>query len=267
VQTLENPVLRAFLGIDPAVHGIIVNRPARSDPAYPLKEWDVITRVADTPVDDQGMILVGKHLRVALGYGVQRAARDGKVPLSIVRGGKTLQIQLPVVSERSLLIPDLTGDYPPYFIYGPLVFSKVTSSYIQAIAHNPDVMGLLAFARSPMITARGDERTPEREELVLVPSPLFPHSTSKGYSNPSGSVVYSVNGERIRSLRHLVERLRDLRDEFVTFEFDSRGGEALVFRRKEIMAATEGILSDNGVRAQGSPDMMAVWEARPAAAH
>jgi S1-C subfamily serine protease len=267
VQTLENPVLRAFLKIDPSVHGIIVNRPARADANYPLHEWDVITRVGDAAVDDQGMILVGKHLRVALGYGIQRSAHDGKVALGIVRAGRTLQIQLPVVSERALLIPDLTGDYPPYFIYGPLVFSKVTSNYIQAIAHNPDVLGLLAFAHSPMITERGEERSPEREELVLVPSALFPHSTSKGYSNPSGSVLYSVNGVRIRSLRHLVERLRDLQDEFVTFEFDSRGGEALVFRRKEVMAATDGILSDNGVRAQGSPDMMAVWEAKPAAQH
>jgi len=264
VQTLENPVLRAFLKIPASVHGIIVNRPARADAGYPLREWDIITHVAGTPVDDQGMILVGKRLRVALGYEVQRSARDGKVALTIVRGGKPMNVELPVVTQRSLLIPDLTGDYPPYFIYGPLVFSRVTSAYIQAIAHNQDVMGLLAFAHSPMVTQRGDERTPAREELVLVPSPLFPHSTSKGYSNPSGSVVYSVNGVRIRSLRHLVETLRDLRDEFVTFEFDSRGGEALVFRRQEIMAATDGILSDNGVRAQGSPDMMAVWEAPPA---
>jgi len=264
VQTLENPVLRAYLKIPASVHGIIVNRPARTDADYPLREWDIITHVAGTPVDDQGMILVGKHLRVALGYEVQRSARDGKVALTIVRGGKSMNVALPVVNQRSLLIPDLTGDYPPYFIYGPLVFSRVTSAYIQAIAHNQEVMGLLAFAHSPMVTQRGDERTPEREELVLVPSPLFPHSTSKGYSNPSGSVLYSVNGVRIRSLRHLVETLRDLRDEFVTFEFDSRGGEALVFRRQDIMSATEGILSDNGVRAQGSPDMMAVWENKPA---
>ena len=265
LQTLENPVLRARLKLDPAVHGIIVNRPARSDPEYPLREWDVITRVADTPVDDQGMILVGKHLRVALGYAVQRAARDGKVALTIVRDGRSLAVQLPVVSERALLVPELAGDYPPYFIYGPLVFSKVTSNYIQAIAHNPDILGLLAFAHSPMVTQRGDEPTPEREELVLVPSPLFPHPASTGYSNPSGSVLLSVNGVRIRSLGHLVQCLRDLRDEFVTFEFDSRGGEALVFRRKEILAATDGILSDNGVRAQGSPDMMAIWEAKAAA--
>jgi hypothetical protein len=50
----------------------------------------------------------------------------------------------------------------------------------------------------------------------------------------------------------------------VTFEFDHRGGEALVFPSKEMVAATEQILNDNGVRAQGSTDTLAVWHAKSA---
>ena len=38
--------------------------------------------------------------------------------------------------------------------------------------------------------------------------------------------------------------------------------EALVFARKEMLAATEEILTDNGVRAQGSTDTLAVWNAK-----
>ena len=30
--------------------------PDKSDAAYPLKEWDVITRIGDTPIDNQGMV-------------------------------------------------------------------------------------------------------------------------------------------------------------------------------------------------------------------
>jgi len=69
-----------------------------------------------------------------------------------------------------------------------------------------------------------------------------------------------VNGTRIKSLKHLVAVLRDLKDPFVTFEFDQRGGEALVFSRAAIMSATDDILMDNGVRAQGSPDTLGVWQ-------
>jgi hypothetical protein len=36
----------------------------------------------------------------------------------------------------------------------------------------------------------------------------------------------------------------------------------LVFPRAETVAATEDILNDNDVRAQGSPDMLKVWQAK-----
>ncbi|UUZ56632.1 hypothetical protein LP419_16970 [Massilia sp. H-1] len=42
--------------------------------------------------------------------------------------------------------------------------------------------------------------------------------------------------------------------------FDQRGGENLVLRRKDMMDATENILSDNGIRMQGSKDMMETWD-------
>jgi hypothetical protein len=37
-----------------------------------------------------------------------------------------------------------------------------------------------------------------------------------------------------------------------------------VFPRKEVLASIEDILTDNGVRSQGSPDTLAVWNAKPA---
>ena len=33
----------------------------------------------------------------------------------------------------------------------------------------------------------------------------------------------------------------------------------MVFPRAETAAATEGILSDNGIRAQASPDLLTLW--------
>jgi S1-C subfamily serine protease len=263
LQTLENPALRAFLKLDKAVEGIVVHRPFHSDASYPLKEWDVITRIAGTPIDDQGMVKLGPDLRVNFRYLLQKVANKGQVSLTIVRAGKSLQVQEPVSSVRPALIPDLNGDYPPYFVYGPLVFSKASLEFL-GLLNSVNVLHTLSFMRSPLITRRGDAPDAEHEELVLVSSPFFPHKLSQGYTNPSGGVVYSVNGTRVRSLRHLVAVLRDLKDEFVVFEFDYQGGEALVFPRKEMVAATEDILTDNGVRAQGSADTMAVWRGKPA---
>ena len=106
------------------------------------------------------------------------------------------------------------------------------------------------------------EPTSEREDLVVVSSPFFPDNIARGYSQPSGDVVKSVNDVPVRSLKHLVALLRDLKDEFVVLKFDLHGGETLVFRRADMVAQTEHILDDNGVRAQGSPDVLAVWQGK-----
>lgn len=261
LQTLENPALRAFLKADPSIQGMVVHRPFDTEPSYPLKEWDIITRIADAPIDDEGMIKLGTDLRVDFRYLIQNVAKKGKIPLTVVRAGKPLQIQLPAPTTRPLLIPSLNGEYPPYFIYGPLVFSKATLQFNGFLGSSAGVFSALGFVHSPLITRIGDPPDAEREELVIVSSPLFPHKLSKGYSNPSGGVVYSVNGIKIRSLAHLVAVLRDLKDEFVTIEFDGQGGEGIVFPRAEAVAATDEILNDNDIRAQGSPELLKIWQA------
>jgi hypothetical protein len=43
--------------------------------------------------------------------------------------------------------------------------------------------------------------------------------------------------------------------------FDGRSSEGLVFPRVKLVASTEDILTDNGVRSQGSPDMLKIWQA------
>jgi len=265
LQTLENPALRTYLKLPPSVHGIVVHRPY-AEAANPLREWDVITAIGGVPVDDQGMILVGRNLRLGLRYQVQHAARDGRIALDVMRDGKALRLEVPVPVKRPGLIEPLEGKYPSYFIYGPVVFARASIDYIASLRNNGASL-LLNLPSGPLLTQMFDPPTPEREELVVVPAPLFPHPIAKGYGNPANSVVLSINGVAVRSLAHLVALLRDLRDDYVVIAMDSkRGGEGLVLRRADVVAATEEILSDNGVRSQGSADMMAVWQGRAAAA-
>jgi len=245
---------------------MVVHRPYKTDAAYPLKEWDVLTRIGDTPIDNQGMIKLDKDLRVSFAYLVQRLANDDKVPMTLVRGGKSMQIQLPVSAEHPTLVADLRGGYPSYFIYGPLVFSTATWQLLSNLENNAGLLRMLGAVKSPLITRALDPPDAETQEFVVVSSPFFPHKLANGYSNPAGSVVYSINGTHVRSLEHLVAVLRDLKDPFVTIEFDQKGNEALVFSRAAMLAATDEILTDNGVRAQGSPNMMAVWQGKPTAA-
>ncbi|MDL2354760.1 MAG: trypsin-like peptidase domain-containing protein [Pseudomonadota bacterium] len=263
-QTLENPALRAYLKLDKSVEGTVVQHPDSSDPAYPLKEWDVITRIGEYPVDNQGMVKLSANLRVRFQYRVQQLAKGGKVPLTIVRGGKQMAVEVPVSSAHKLLIADLHGSYPPYFIYGPIVFSRASPEFMAALTANAVLMNGLAFNANPLITRRGEQPSAAHEELVVVSSSFFPHKLVTGYSNRFGSVVYSINQVPVRSLRHLVALLRDLKDDLVVIHFDQRSGETMVLPRKEMLAATDAILTDNGIRQQGSPELLDVWSGKAA---
>jgi S1-C subfamily serine protease len=266
LQTLENPALRSFLHLPESVRGMVVHRPFDSSPSYPLKEWDVITKIDDVPVDDEGMIKLGDTLRVRFLYMVQKLAEKDTVPLTVFRNGKELKINLPILRQRPLVIPELRGAYPSYFVYGPIVFSEATTDLFALTQHNRDMTGMLAMLThmgSPLISRIGDKPAFPGERLVVVPCPFFPHRLSKGYGNPAWQTLKTVNHQPVKNLANLVETLRDLKDEFVSFEFDTRtSGESIVFPRAEMVSAAENILNDNGVRSQGSADVMTIWNAK-----
>ncbi len=262
MQKFQNPSLHSYLGSEKGVVGILVHDPFEHAADYPLKKWDVITQIGDSPIDDEGMIKIGPNLRVRFEYLIQKIAHDGKVPLRVWRGGHEIAVELPVLKGRPMLLRDLKGSYPSYFIYGPLVFTDVTTQFMSGV--NKESIEILAFTGSPLLARKGDRPAFPGEQLVAVSSPFFPHRLSKAYWNPIGWVVTTVNGTPIKNLAHLVEVLRDLKDDYVVLNFAGRGTETFVFPRKEMVIATEEILNDNGVRAQGSPDTLSIWNATPA---
>ncbi|OYU44812.1 MAG: peptidase S1 [Burkholderiales bacterium PBB4] len=263
LQTLENPYLRTFLKLDRLVRGMVVQRPASAAADYPLKEWDVITHIGDIPVDNQGQVRLSSDLSVRFQYRVQQVAKNGKLPLTIVRDGKPLKISLPVAASVPRLVSALDGNYPSYFIYGPIVFSRATWEFRAFFNGNAATLNGYAFNAQPLVTRVGDEPSPSREDLVVVSAPFFPHRLVSGYDNRFGSVVYSINDIPVRSLRHMVEVLRDMKDELVVIRFDQRAGESIVLPHKRMLESTEEILSDNGIRSLASSDLLGVWTAKP----
>lgn len=262
-QGLVNPALRSYLHVDKSVKGVLVSKPFSKDPSYPLKENDIITKIGDMPLDDEGMVQAGPDLRVFFKYFVQKLQRNGKVPLTLWNRstGKSTEVEVPVIFSYPQVMPDLAGSYPPYFVYGPLVFSAATVQFLNGFGAGTQGayrLSLLSSSGSPLVERMGDIPAFDGEQLVVISS-SFPHKIAAGYGSLSYQVVNSVNGIRIRNLKHLVEVLRDSKDEFIVIKFQARFAQNLVFRRQEMLDSTEDILADNSIRSQGSPDTMAVW--------
>lgn len=257
-QQLENESLRAFLKLDKKTKGVMVIPPRNPPAEYPLKEYDVVTKVAGQEVDNQGMIQTADGLRTPIDSVMSKSAKDGKVGLTILREGKPLEVTLPVTTRDHRLIREFRGEKPSYFIHGPLVFATAKADAIPFYARlNPGLFN----GRSPMLLRRFDRVAFPDEELVVVTSPMFKHKITEGYNDVVGQAVVELNGVKIKNLRHLVETIRDCEDEFLIFRFAEAMGGLLVFKRADMEKATEEILEDQGIsiNRRGSEEMLKVW--------
>lgn len=259
-QALENEMLRSYLKLKRDITGVVVHAPDRTDEAYPLRQWDVVTKIGDFPIENSGLVKVPGDFRVSFRYLAQKLAVDGKLPITIVRKGETKKVELPVGPLRTMLMPPLSGRYPSYFVYGPLVFSPACSRLRNEFMRiNAKELADIAPSGSLLIRRDGDRQKFPEEELVVVASQMLSHPLSRGYTSPYMRAVEEINGIRIKNLHHLVEILRDTREDYVSFSFDDRTFGTMILDRSKVMKAMDDILSDNSIRKQGSDDVMEVW--------
>ena len=181
LQTMENEALRCRLGIAKEVHGLMVREPKQRDASYPLKEFDILTRIGTHEIDNEGMIQAEDNFRLSFMSQVPKLVRNGTVPVTVLRAGKTIEVSLPVSREHDQLLRAYDGEYPSYFVCGPLVFSPVVSNAVSYyFQYNPGLGG----RNSPLSTRRSDRSRFPGEQLVVVTAPLLRTRMTKGYARP-----------------------------------------------------------------------------------
>ena len=257
-QTTENPALRTRLKLPKNIGGVMVSG-LREPQDHTLKVNDVVTKIGPYPIDSQGNVKVDE-LTLSFVYYCPLLDKDGKVPVTVWRDGQEVEVECPTKKSIRSLIPYLNGEYPRYFIYGPLAFEAASGELALSMMSDNRVSMMLGMRRSPLFSSFLTLPDEQLQELVIVPAPPFSHRSTKGYRPPVMSVVSAVNGIKVRSLKHLVEIFRDSTDEFIEIEFAEAGAEKMVFNRKEIATATESILADNNIRKQFSDDLESTWK-------
>jgi S1-C subfamily serine protease len=257
-QRLENPALRGLLKLDRGVRGVLVRPPTRPGKDYPLREFDVMTRIGPHAINNDGLVRLEGDQHVPFLSLVSQVACDRKLRVTVLRGGKEVPVELPVTTADNRLIRSYEGEKPSWFIHGPLVFSPVKEEAVSLYFRmNPNLYG----GRSPLITRRTDRVRFPGEELVVT-RPMFAHKIAKQYDDPVGQVVREVNGVPVKNLVHLVEVIRDSQEKWLRFRFAEEHSEVLVFDREEMNRVTEEIMEEQGVAPsrRGSPEVLAVWK-------
>jgi len=252
-STLENPTLRKYLKLDKSVKGVVIHRVMREDLRDLLKPWDVVLACDGVDVDNTGMIPIGDGIRVQLGYLISRKAPGSSIPLTILRGGKKIEFDVPTTTKTNLLLRDMEHERPTYFVYGGLVFSPVTAELLSAAGTAP--LGLLAVNGSLLTQLLGKQREHDDDEIVVTCSPILPHKINKGYEVGPLSVVTHVNATPIRNLRHMIELIKENKEEFIVFRFGDKGEDKLVFDPKKVEQLNPQILRNYNIPSACSEDL------------
>lgn len=253
-QTCESDSLRDYLGLEREQTGIVYTR-ADDDSDLPLKHWDVLDRIGDYDIDNAGLVTSDDDLRLHWRYFIRELADDGSIPVTVIRDGEEVSLSLPVTNQRDDLVPWIGDGYPEYFIVGPMIFTPVRREHFYEL-----YLGYGIVDGSPVGLRINDEREFEGEEYVVLAGPMLPHPITKGYEILGNPTIKSVNGEKVTSLAHLVELVRDNDESSIIFEFYDRSQETLVFNAQDLIDSTEEVLEDNSIRDQGSDRFMDIWE-------
>jgi len=257
VQSMENPALRAYHGMNEEQSGVLVTKIIPGTPtAHYLQPGDVIVAADGNKIANDGTIAFRGEERTSCAYIVQNKQIGDAVSLEVLRDGRILSFSIPLsVSAASCrLVPYEQFDREPeYYVYGGFVFSPLNENIMMEIGEDSwygdwycDVPTNLLY------TYLYEDPTLERREVVII-NGILSDEVNMGYENMLWEIVSRVNGKTIGSMVDLVEAIETNKSMFQLFEMEN--GEQIVLNRKEAMRSTRRVLRQYGVRRDRSSNL------------
>lgn len=231
-QPLTHPELRKHLGIPDTLSGV---RITRAEPGSLLLAGDYLTSIAGMTVSSDGRVN-GVSIEDAV-----RGRQAGNVEALIVRGGRTLTIQLPLRPAPDARARARSVDgHRRYFLAAGLVFSELDLDLLldTDAGKRPE---LVHRARSRLL----DQLALESDRDLIL-SEVLADPVNAGADRFLFTPVETVNGSVVRNLRDLRSLFQSLSTKYVVIRFRNRAG-AVVLERERILEANRRIADRYGL--------------------
>ena len=243
VETMESESKRRFFRMDADMSGIIVEDVAKVLGDKSIKPDDIIVEIDGYKVSNNGRIRIEGNEPRSIYYPIYLRQLGEKVPVKVLRDGVIVETSIAAVKRDLRIRKWMFDTKPDYFLYGGLVFTTASYNYVvesKAKFHD-DIFE--------------DKDSSDNEPVVI--SDVLADTCVEGYLGCDGSLVRTVNGEKVRNLRHLVELVEACRDGFVRFGLDS-GNEwdvKMVVDAKAMIEATPRVMARYQIPADRSEDL------------
>ncbi|MEK7434257.1 MAG: trypsin-like peptidase domain-containing protein [Cyanobacteriota bacterium] len=212
----ENPALRKYYKIDNVKGGILINKINYGSPAYgKIRKNDVLLKIDGQEIASDGTIEFNNDDRLWFTYLISAKQTNDKMEVELIRDGKKEIISLNLFSYDELVKDKVYDQMPSYFSYAGFVFTKLSKNLIEEWGED-------WYSRAPFSFVRYNEDGNKSSLIDDIPVIVdyLPDELNVGYGNASYKVVKKVNGIEIKSLNHLVETIKGIKDEFLNLELE-----------------------------------------------
>lgn len=251
VQALENDSLRKMKGLSDDEEGVLVLAVQPCSPALgQLLPGDVILAIDGHKLDSEGRVEFRPRERTSGNYYIEQRQIGEAISLEIVRDGLHRAVDIILESQLGdcqLYKKQSFDEKPSYYIYGGLVFTRLSSNYLKS-------WGSRWVSSAPFNLISLAVKDPERAgEEVIVIQKVLPAEINKGYEKLLNRRIVAVNGRPIENLQELVHSVENSTEEFIVFtdQFDDR----IVLERRRVEEEQQRILSLYQVGSDRSDDL------------
>lgn len=239
---LENSALRNYLGIKERT-GIVVRSIAPQSLAKGiLKPNDVLLSIDTISIGIDGKVPFRRGERVDVACYVQTKIFGDTVSLEILRQGQVLVLDVPVSIPKRFVPSHWSNQPPPYLIVSGLVFTVLSRPYLEAC----DAWDNFVSNNVSYLLCLADKAMEQEGDQVVVLVQVLAHRQNLGYDRLTDLHLEKVNGERVRSLRHLNALIQESSDEFLRFEF--AGNRIIVLERSHVESSTKEVCEEHSIR-------------------
>jgi S1-C subfamily serine protease len=248
IQTLENPALRASLGMPSGETGILINVvPPASAARGVLQPGDVLLGIDGVDVADDATVEFRRRERTSLFHISDLRQIGSCITLRYLRAGEVRQTRIRLSRARGEgeLVRRLFDRAADYYVFGGLAFISLSMEYIES----PDsAVGLDAFAE--LLRARA---LPGEEVVYL--ADVLSGEINRGYEGMAGRVVRAVDGQPVENLSHLAGLVESGAGEYVTLDLGE--GRRITLERAQAVTAGPRLLESYGLTADRSARLLA----------
>ena len=215
---LHNDSYRKYLKIPDDQDGIVVLGTLMNSSVEPvLKHNDVITKIEDYNIDNDGMIFLN-GMRLSLTEVIESRQIGETVDITFYHDGELKTATVTVALNRPVFEPSRIYDRPPpYVCFAGLVFVPASRNFLET--WGPRWPREIPFYLKYLLTYSQElNKEPERKEYVVLSEVMADEINS--YANQfMYQIVEEINGKEIFSLEDVNDVIHETEDDFYTFKF------------------------------------------------